>query len=86
VEHLNATTNRKTRNAEQQIGTGEPSQTQHHPQNDGYGSRLDPPGGSGLGDLTGLEPNKTVFVVPSWNVGRLPAPVANPSLPYLDTS
>ena len=38
---MNATINRKTRNAEPEIGPGRSRQTQRNPRVDGYGARLD---------------------------------------------
>jgi len=77
VGYLNATINRKTRNTEPEIGTDRSSQTRQIPWVDGYGSGFGPPRRCGSGFWTVLEPNRTVFPVPTRTAGGLPGPVAN---------
>jgi len=77
VGYLNATINRKNRNAELEIGPVGSSQTGQNPQVDGYGAGLGLPRSSGWGFWTGLEPNRTVFPVQTWTTCGLPGPIAN---------
>jgi len=56
VAYLNATINRKTRNAEPDIGSDKFSQTRQKPQFDGCRSGIAPPRLRGSGFWTGLEP------------------------------
>jgi len=79
VGYLNATINRKTRNAEPDIGTDGSSQTRQNPQVDWYGSRLGLPRLSGSGFWMVLELNRPVFAGQTWTAGRSPGPVANTS-------
>jgi len=71
------TINRKTRNAEPDIGTDGSGQTRQNPRVDEYGSRFGPPRLSGSGFWTVLEPNRPVFAGQTWTAGRLPGPIAN---------
>jgi hypothetical protein len=74
---VNATINRKTQNAEPEIGTDRSRQIRESLRVDGYGCGLGQQRGSGLGFWTGLGPNRIVFVVHTWTTGRLPGPVAD---------
>jgi len=77
VGYLNATINRKTQNAEPEIGHDRSSHTQRNPWVEGYGARFGPPRSSGLGVWTVLEPTRTVFPVPTRTADSSPGPVAN---------
>jgi len=71
------TMNRKTRNAELDIGTDGSSQTWQNPRVYGYGSGFGLPILSGSGFWTGLEPNRPVFAGQTLTAGGLPEPIAN---------
>jgi len=77
VGYLNATINRKTWIPQPEIGTDGSSQTLRQQQVLGYGSWFGPQRCSGAGLKTGLEPNRTVFVVLTSTACGLPGPVAN---------
>ena len=77
VGYLNATINRKSRNAEPVIGTGGSGQAWQHPRVDGYGSGFGPPRGSRSGVWLVLEPNQPVFPIWTLTARRLHWPVPN---------
>ena len=76
LEYLNATINRKTQNAEQEIGPDGSSQTRRNPRVDRSGAGFWPPWSSRPGFWTVLEPNWTVFPVQTPTAGVSPGPVA----------
>jgi len=75
--YLNATINRTTWNAKQEIWHDRNSQTWRNPQVDGYGAGYRPPRSSASGHWTVLEMNWTVVLVQIQTTGRLPWPLAN---------
>jgi len=77
VGYLNATINRKTRNARPEIGPTRSSQSGRNLQVDGFRARSGPPWNSGSGLRTVLEPNLTVFPVQTPTAAGFPGPVAN---------
>jgi len=77
VGYLNATTNRKTRNTEPEIGPNGYYQTWWKPRVAGYGARFGPPIWSRSCFWMVLEPNKTVFLVQTRIAGGIPGPFAN---------
>jgi len=79
VGYLNATINRKTRNAEPDIGTDGSSQARQNPRVHRYGAGFRPPRLSGSAFWTGLELNQPVFAGQTQTAGGLPGPVANTS-------
>jgi hypothetical protein len=60
---MTATIDRTTRKGEPETGTDGSSQTRQNPRVDGYGYVFGPPRSSGSGFWTGLEPNRTIFLV-----------------------
>jgi len=77
VGYLNATINRKTRNAVQEIGTDGSSQSRQNMWIDGDGSGSGLPRSCGSGFRTVLEPNQPIVPVRTRTAGGLPGPVAN---------
>jgi len=77
VGYLNATINRKTRNAKPDIWPDRSCRTRRNPRVDGYAAWFGPPRSSGSGFWTILEQNRTVFPDQTRTGGRLPVPVAN---------
>jgi len=74
------TINRKTRNAEPDIGTDGSNLTRQNQRVDGYGSGFGPPRLSRSGFWTVLEPNRPVFAGQTRTAGRLPGPIADTAL------
>lgn len=68
---------RETRNPEPRIEPASFSQAWSNQRVDGYGSGFSQPSVHGLGFGKGLEPNQSVFAVPTWTAGALPGTVAN---------
>jgi len=77
VGYLNATMNRTTRNADQEIGPDMSSQTRRNPWVGWYECRFGLPRCSGSGFWMGLELNQPVVPVGTRTAGRLPGPVTN---------
>jgi len=86
VGYLNATTNRKTWNAEPEIGIKGSSLTRHHLRVDGYGSGFCPPLGSELAFRMGQELTWPVFTIRTRTAGVLPEPVAHTRYPQCSTT
>jgi len=59
----------ETRNAEPEIRPDMSSQSGRNPRVDGYGYGFGPPGVSGSGFWSGLDPNRPVFAVQTWTAG-----------------
>jgi len=77
VWYLNATINRKTWNAEPEIGPDRSSQTRQNLQVEKYRAGFWPPRTSGSGFWTVLEPNQTIFPVHTRTAGGVLGPIAN---------